>query len=135
MKRLNTVQIGGRIRTARLAADLTQARLAESAGIEVQSLSRLERGEYEPSLSAASAVARALGVSLEHLAHGEPSPTSPRDLPPELRSLAQEAGRLPSDHVRLLRLLAEKMAPEGASPATSLRRGPKLKTKTKKQPA
>jgi transcriptional regulator with XRE-family HTH domain len=72
MKRLDAQEVGGRIRAARQAAGLTQSRLAERAGMEVQSLSRLERGEYEPSLSSAVALAEALGLALDTLVLGTP---------------------------------------------------------------
>ena len=72
MKKLNARQLGARIKAARHAAGLTQSRLAELAGIEVQSLSRIERGAYEPSLSTTVTLARALGQSLDRLVLGEP---------------------------------------------------------------
>lgn len=53
---------------------MTQARLAEMAGIAEQSLSRLERGFYEPALSSAWSLAQALGVSLDRLVEGSAQP-------------------------------------------------------------
>ncbi|MEN9797714.1 MAG: Helix-turn-helix domain [Pseudomonadota bacterium] len=71
VKKLNARALGARIKAARNAAGMTQSRLAERAGIEVQSLSRIERGAYEPSLSTAVALAAALGMTLDLLVLGE----------------------------------------------------------------
>lgn len=71
MKKLNARALGARIKAARNAAGMTQSRLAERAGIEVQSLSRIERGAYEPSLSTAVGLAGALGLTLDQLVMGE----------------------------------------------------------------
>jgi transcriptional regulator with XRE-family HTH domain len=53
-----------RIETARRRAGLTQAELADRAGLCRETISRLERGE-EPMLGTALAVANALGTGLD----------------------------------------------------------------------
>ena len=58
------VRFGARVRAARQRQGLTLDALAGAAGISRASLSNLERGEHSPSLTAATNVARALGVSL-----------------------------------------------------------------------
>jgi transcriptional regulator with XRE-family HTH domain len=57
-------RFGSRVRAARQRHGLTLDALAATAGISRASLSSLERGEHSPSLTAATNVARALGVPL-----------------------------------------------------------------------
>lgn len=60
-------RFGARVRAARTRQGLTLDDLAAAAGISRAALSNLERGEHSPSLTAASNVARALGISLAQL--------------------------------------------------------------------
>jgi transcriptional regulator with XRE-family HTH domain len=53
---------GRRLRELREAAALTQAQLADRAGMHPQAVVKLERGEREPSWASAVALAEALGV-------------------------------------------------------------------------
>ena len=52
------------LRWARDAAGLTQARLAELAGVSQQMVAKLESPRYHPRLDALEGIARALGVRL-----------------------------------------------------------------------
>jgi transcriptional regulator with XRE-family HTH domain len=61
------VRFGARVRAARQRQGLTLEALAAAAGISRATLSNLERGEHSPSLTAATNVARSLGVSLAEL--------------------------------------------------------------------
>src|ERR671912_2710803 len=61
------MRFGARVRTARQRQGLTLEALATAAGISRAALSNLERGEHSPSLTAATNVARSLGVSLAEL--------------------------------------------------------------------
>ena len=61
------IRFGARVRAMRLDRGMTLDALAAAAGISRASLSNLERGEHSPSLTAATNVARALGVSLGEL--------------------------------------------------------------------
>lgn len=63
------------VRQLRQAAGLTQARLAEKAGIPRATLSLLESGAANPTLSVVLRVCAALGVRLEELLEPPPSET------------------------------------------------------------
>lgn len=60
-------QFGSRVRAERTRQSLTLDTLASAAGVSRATLSNIERGEHNPSLNAATDVARALGVSLSQL--------------------------------------------------------------------
>ena len=55
-------ELGGRLASARLAANLTQAKLAEEAGVSKRTIERLESGEVASRLSALVRVCRVLGL-------------------------------------------------------------------------
>ena len=57
-------RLGNRIRKLRSQAGLTQAQLADRAGLSDEFMSRLERGKKSPSLATAGRIAEALGVTL-----------------------------------------------------------------------
>jgi transcriptional regulator with XRE-family HTH domain len=57
-------EFGNRLRELREAAGLTQRQLAEQAGLHLQGVVKLERGEREPAWSTLLALAKALGVSV-----------------------------------------------------------------------
>jgi transcriptional regulator with XRE-family HTH domain len=59
--------LGAFIRAQRATRGLSLRELAEQTGVSNAYLSQLERGRHEPSLTVLSAVARALGISLELL--------------------------------------------------------------------
>ncbi len=55
------------LREARLAEGLSQARVAEIAGVSRQAIGAIESGRHRPSVDAALAIARAVGRSVEEL--------------------------------------------------------------------
>jgi transcriptional regulator with XRE-family HTH domain len=57
-------QLGHRIRTARLTRGLTQALVAEKAGIAREHLLRIEAGAVDPSVGTVARIARALRLPL-----------------------------------------------------------------------
>jgi len=75
-------RFGPRLRWLRENAGLTQAELAERAGLHSQGVVKLERGEREPAWSTLLALASALGVSVG--AFTEESSSQP-GLPPRPR--------------------------------------------------
>ena len=60
-------RLGVNIWSARIAQGMTQQTLAERADLSVPYVSRVERGEKEPSLSTLLRVADALDIGLEEL--------------------------------------------------------------------
>lgn len=66
--------IGQRIKTARLAAGMTQEQLAAAAGLHEQSISKIELGVKQPLGSTVLAIAKALKVSTDQLLGRQPAP-------------------------------------------------------------
>lgn len=58
---------GGRLRTARIAANLSQDGLAQLTGLTQGRISDYEIGDTKPSRASADAIAAALGVEVETL--------------------------------------------------------------------
>ena len=69
--------VGPRLRALRQQRDITLAALAESTGISVSTLSRLESGQRRPTLELLLPLARAYGVQLDDLVDG-PQTGDPR---------------------------------------------------------
>ena len=61
------------VRQARLAAELTQAELAEAAGVTRQTIVAVEAGDYAPSVYLALAIADRLEATVEGLFREEPA--------------------------------------------------------------
>ena len=59
--------IGQRIKNLRLARQLTQVQLADRAGLGQGYVSRLERGEYMPTIAMTLRLIEVLGVPLREL--------------------------------------------------------------------
>lgn len=74
------ISLASRLKVARVGAGLDQRELAKMVGVSRGSISNWERGEAQPSLGNAVAVAQATGVTLEWLAEGvgvnEKTPTA-----------------------------------------------------------
>lgn len=60
-------EFGKRLKQLRQGKKLTQAELAEKAGVSAQMISSYEKGQKEPGLSSAVMIASALGVSIERM--------------------------------------------------------------------
>jgi len=60
-------EVGPKLRELREAAKLTQEDLAHEAGISTSTLSRIERGTYQPRLDTLDKLAQALKVSVVEL--------------------------------------------------------------------
>lgn len=62
-----TVQFGEAVRTARVAAKLSQEELADRSGLDRSYVGGVERGERNPTLEVIAKVAAGLGVDLADL--------------------------------------------------------------------
>ena len=64
---MNDSRLGNRLRDWRAKKQLTQAELAELAGVSRKTINTVENGVFVPSVQLALALARALGTSVEAL--------------------------------------------------------------------
>ena len=60
-------RLGSRLKEIRTAAGLTQAELAERAGVSRKTINTVENGVFTPSTLLALELARALGTTVEDL--------------------------------------------------------------------
>lgn len=67
-------KIGARILQHRLAAGLTQQQLASASGIAQGDISRIERGQSNPTAETLEAIAEPLGVTLDLVPADDASP-------------------------------------------------------------
>ena len=116
-----------RVRDARELAGLTQAALAEIADITTETVSRLERGLYDPAVSTLIALADALDLDLDYImGRGPQTEGAPRSAT-ALR-LQQRIGELDMQAQRALLKVIELIPMDGAVVPLSARsraRGPK----------
>ena len=61
-----------KLKLARVERDLTQAELAEKVGVTRQTIGLIENGGYNPTLHLCTAIAKALGKTLNDLFWEEP---------------------------------------------------------------
>ena len=105
------LRIGARVRALRNEAGLTQAEIAEAAGITPESMSRIERGRLSPSTDLVTRLAAAIGVVPGALFERGPAALKKPTLRAVDRRLLQVVRDLPEpqveDVVRGLRLLIE----------------------------
>jgi transcriptional regulator with XRE-family HTH domain len=60
-------QFGQRVKRVRLAAKITQERLADSVGVTIETISNIERGVYGPSFDTLEKLATALDTQVRDL--------------------------------------------------------------------
>ena len=120
-------ELAKRVAAARQRSGLTQAELAEASGVTDETISRIERGRYEPAVSTLFRLAEALEISLDRLA-GEPAreagaaaraKAGPRRSP-LVRRLHARIDVLTPDAQRALLAVAERL-PETPRPPRSSR--------------
>ena len=56
-----------RIKAARAGLDISQAELAEKVGVSRQTISAIEKGDYNPTINLCIAICEALGKTLDEL--------------------------------------------------------------------
>jgi transcriptional regulator with XRE-family HTH domain len=107
-------EIARRIVAARERIGLTQADLAAAAGVAKNTVSRIERGEYEPAVSTLLALAKALAVSLSELAGElEVRAHQPAKVSPVARRLRDVVDQLGPEEQRALLAVAEVLSKRG----------------------
>ena len=55
------------MRSARVTHDLTQEQLAEQAGVTRQTISAIEKGDYNPTIQLCLRICKVLGTTLDEL--------------------------------------------------------------------
>jgi transcriptional regulator with XRE-family HTH domain len=96
-------RLAKRVAAARRRAGLTQAELAEASGVTDETISRIERGRYEPAVSTLFRLAEALDVSLDQLAREHDRERGP----------SSRAASTASPIVRRLRARIDALTPAG----------------------
>lgn len=66
---MREVRLGSRLKEVRTEAGLTQAELADRAGVSRKTINTVENGVFVPSTLLALTLARALGTTVEGLFH------------------------------------------------------------------
>ena len=61
-----------RLKSARAALDLSQEELAVKCGVSRQTISAIEKGDYNPTINLCIAICRQLGKTLDELFWEEP---------------------------------------------------------------
>ena len=56
-----------KLKSARAALDLSQQQLAEKVGVSRQTISAIEKGDYNPTVNLCIAICKALGKTLDEL--------------------------------------------------------------------
>lgn len=67
LSRMTDLSSKNRVKLARVENDLTQAQLAERAGVTRQTIGLIEAGRFNPSLKLCIAIAKALNKTLDDL--------------------------------------------------------------------
>lgn len=98
------VELGKRIKRQRIALKLTQAQLAEKAGISAQYVSHIEKGDQQMSVTVFSRVCDALEISADKLLYNR-SLESQRQLSEEVDLLLEEC--TPSERNGIVHLVQE----------------------------
>jgi putative transcriptional regulator len=86
--------------TTRIRRRMTQQQLAKKLGVSRQTISRIERGHHEPTVSLAITIAETLEVSVEQLFSVRPKPAAPWR-PNPWQTTAQDTARLQQRRLQL----------------------------------
>jgi transcriptional regulator with XRE-family HTH domain len=107
--------VGGRLRTARRSAGLTQKQLAEELGVEAITVSRWERGATSPSLPRLRRIAELTGTTVSDLVRA-PDAASAHSV--ELQALREELAETRAIVDRVARTL-DRLARQAAAPGSA----------------
>lgn len=61
------MRVVNQVKQYRIAAHMTQVQLSESAGVSQRTISDVENGKHDPTITVALLLARALGVKVDNL--------------------------------------------------------------------
>lgn len=56
-----------KLKAARISRDLTQAQLADKVGVTRQTITAIEKGDYNPTINLCVSICRVLGKTLDEL--------------------------------------------------------------------
>jgi transcriptional regulator with XRE-family HTH domain len=101
-------RFGGRLRQARAGRGMTQADLADRAGVSEAYVGRLERGRAAPGIDLVARLAKALGLPAADLLPDGPSSDGPAVLRDQARRLFDRV--VGTDDEATLSLLAQILA-------------------------
>jgi len=107
-----TIHIANGVKRAREARHLTQAALAEAADTTPETISRVERGNLEPSASLLARLAVALGTSMDSLAGLSPTRAVRSSSEPEVKRVTRHLRRLSPEAVRRVAAVVELIEPK-----------------------
>lgn len=106
------VELGARIASLRKAQSITQIQLAETLGVSQQAMNSFEKGRRRVPVSALSAIARALGESVESLID-KPAPAKTankkRGPAPKIQQQLERVSALPKSEQRVVMRLIDSM--------------------------
>ncbi|MBQ3488067.1 MAG: helix-turn-helix transcriptional regulator [Clostridia bacterium] len=107
----DTMQVGRRIRQARIEKNMTQMALADAMGVSYQAVSNWERGNSMPDISKLPELCELLGVTFEKLAGG------PSREAETLEKVLEGAPVTPEEAVQVASLLPPETVKESAEQA------------------
>lgn len=108
-----TIPISRAIAAARAHAGLTQAELGEAAGVHTETISRIERGKFQPAVETLIEIAAALGLTLDQLVAGAAVRVDASVSTPVVRRLHARIARLSVASQRALLAIAEALPDRG----------------------
>ena len=107
----DTMQVGRRIRTARIEKNMTQMELADRMGVSYQAVSNWERGNAMPDISKLPELCELLGITFEALVGGPSRETK------TLEKVMEGAPVTPEEAARVASLLPPETVRESAEQA------------------
>jgi len=113
-----SVEVGGRLRTARRSAGLTQKQLADELGVESITVSRWERGVTTPSLPRLRRIAELTGTTVSDLVRAADAATAQSVELAALREELAETRAIVDRVARTLDQLVRRRPAQGSASAS-----------------